>query len=260
MEQTPKFRARLQRGGLGFHEMRRLLEAYAEHGSFDRLKQQVFKENLLGKTSDRILEAMLGAFKWRFLEPLGLPPSGLIAGAMISRMSDAAKTQALFPYFVISDPLVEKCYRDLVLVALGSTDANITTKGIVEYLTKLSDSHPELGGWSESMRSRWAQGFTKLLRDFGLLERYPQTRLHQLWLLPEAFAFFWLWFFYQTGSYWETERQGLWELLQLEAGHRNELLAEGALHGWWHYQRLGEIVQFQPNFSSTEEWLERGLD
>ena len=240
--------------------MRRMLEAYAEHGSFERLKQQSFKENILGKTSDRSVEVMVSAFKWRFLEDLGLPPADLVAKAMCSRMVEAAKTQILFPYFVRSDPLVDKCYHELVLAASSSVNARLNTRGVADYLARLGESHPELREWSENMRQRWGMGFLKLLRDFGLMGRHPDTQIRRLWLVPEAFAFFWLWLWHRTGSYWETERQSLWDLLQLETRHRDELLAEGALRGWWQYQRLGEMVHFQPKFNSIEEWMERGLD
>ncbi len=256
---TPKFQAHLQRGGTGLLEMRRLLEAFAEHGNLERLKQQAFKENLLGKTSERLVKDMLYAFKRRFLEPLDLPPVRLIAQAMCSPIPDVAKNQVLFPYFVHTDPLVEECYRDLVLARLGSSQAQLATGEVIDYLSTLSESHPELARWSEHLRVRWSQGFLALLRHFGLMERHPRTTLRRLWLLPESFAFFWLWFWQQDQSFWDADRSEVWLILQLDERGKNELLTDGQLRGWWHYQRLGEIVQFKPRFSSVEEWIKDGL-
>ena len=257
--QSARFKANLQRGGTGLREMRRLLEAFAEHEDFERLKRQALEDNLLGKTSTSLIKDLLFAFKRRFLQPSGLPPAPLVALAMRSPMADAAKNQVLFPYYICTDALVERCYRDLVLPRTGAPKAELSADEVVNHLMALSETHPELRRWSEYLRLRWARGFLALLRHFGLMERAPHTRLQPLWLLPEAFAFFWLWFFGQGGSFWDAARHDLWELLQMGENYREELLVEGGVRGWWYYQRLGTIVQFQPRFPSVEEWLRDGL-
>lgn len=254
-----KFQAHLQRGGVGLLEMRRLLEAFAEHGDFERLKQQALKENLLGKTSQHIIRDMLGAFKRRFLQDLGLPPANLVAQAMRSHLPDAAKNQILFPYFVCSDPLVEECYRELVLTKLSYPQARLDTKEVFNHLSAISESHPEIAKWTETLRLLWSRGFLALLRHFGLMERYPRNQLRRLYLLPEPFAFFWLWFWQESNSFWDAQRNGVWTILQLDERSKEELLIDGQLKGWWHYQRLGDIVNFQPRFKSVKEWLENGL-
>lgn len=259
MSQGVRFKANLQRGGTGLREMRRLLEAFAEHEDFERLKRQALDDNLLGKTSTYLIKDLLSAFKRRFLQPSGLPPAHLVALAMRSPMADAAKNHILFPYFICTDALVERCYRDLVLSGSGAPQAKLSAEEVVSHLMALSEMHPELKRWSEYLRLRWARGFLALLRHFGLMERAPHTRLQPLWLLPEAFAFFWLWFLGQGGSFWDAAQRDLWELLQIGENYREELLIEGEMRGWWYYQRLGTIVQFQPRFPGVEEWLRDGL-
>lgn len=259
VQTTQRFQANLHRGGTGLPEMRCLLELFAEHEDFEKLRQQALKENVLGKTSDHHVKAMLYAFKRRFLQASDMPPAHLVAGTMSSRMVDAAKTQILFPYFLRSDALAEECYRRLVLTRLGSPEAHLTTAEVVGYLAILSESHRELSKWSDYLRLRWSRGFLALLRHFGLMERHPRTQLRHLWLLPEAFAFFWLWLWQQDSSSWKAERSELWELFQVDERRKNELLAEGELHHWWYHNRLGRIVQFQPKFTSVEEWLVNGL-
>lgn len=260
MEDTaPRFQAHLQRGGIGLSDMRRLLEAFAAHGDLEKLEYQALKENLLAKTSDHAVKAMLSAFKRRFLQPVGLPPARLVADAMLSPLPEGAKNQILFPYFVSSDPLVETCYRDLVLPRLNSLDSQLARREVQDYLIALSDGNPELKEWSDYMLLRWSRAFLTLLRRFGLVGHHPDTQLRRLWLLPESFAFFWLWFRKEGGSFWEAERGGPWALLQLDERSKEELLTEGQLRGWWAYQRLGDIVEFQPRFSNLEEWMDSGL-
>lgn len=256
---TRKFGAHLQRGGTGLFEMRCLLEAFAEHGDFETLKRQTVEENILGKTSEHMLKAMLSAFRRRFLQPLDLPPALILARAMRSPLPEAAKTQLLFPYFVRSDPLVEICYCNLVLPRADGFHSRLEISEVMDHLGTLSVSHQELARWSDYMRLRWSRGFLALLRHFGLMERHPGTRLKRLWILPESFAFFWLWLWWQRGSFQQAEDHDLWRLLQVNEGSRDEFLGEGQSRGWWYYQRAGEIVDFHPRFDGIEEWLEYGL-
>jgi len=126
-------------------------------------------------------------------------------------------------------------------------------------LQALSVEHEELARWSDYLKRRWARGFLTFLRQFGLMERRPSTKLRRLWLFPEPFGFFWLWFWWQDGSFWTAKENEIWSLLQLDERRREELLSEGQLRGWWTYQRLGDIVQFQPTFTDLKEWLKDGL-
>lgn len=254
-----KFQAHLQRGGAGIAEMRRLLEIFAEHGDYTKLKQQVRQENLLGKTSDQMTKELLSAFKRRFLQTPDLPPGLLVARAVRAPLPEAAKNQILFPYFVVTDPLAEECYRSLVLSRTGNPKATLTREEVTGHLHELGRRHPELAGWSEYLRLRWSRGFLALLRQFGLLERHPRQQLRRLYLLPEAFAFFWLWLYRQEGSFWGAAGNETWTFLQVNGRDKDELLAEGQLRGWWHYQRAGEIVSFAPRFPGLEEWLKNGL-
>lgn len=254
-----RFKAQLQRGGTGLVEMRRLLRAFADHGDLERLKEQARQENLLGKTSDHLIKDLLAAFRRRFIEQTDLPPVKLVSLAERSSLAEASKIQILFPYFVKTDVLVETCYRELVLPRINSHSAILARDEVVNYLKMLSNSHPELKKWSDYLTLRWARGFLALLRHFSLMERHPSTNLQRLWLLLEPFAFFWMWYWERGGSFWEAEASDLWALVQVNEDSRHEFLEEGQLRGWWIYQRLGKIVEFQPRFKTTEEWLTHGL-
>lgn len=256
MESGEMYRAHLHRGGTGLEEMRRLLLAWAEHGDWERLRKQALGENLLGKRSDVLVKALLAAFRRRFLQPHpDLPPATLVAGILRAPIPPAAQTQALFPYFLRADPLVERCYREVVLPTLENASPTLSVSEIRAYLEELALQHPELTRWSPYLRLRWARGFNALLRHFNLLERAPGIGLRRLYLLLEPFAFFWLWAWEQNGSFWEADRLDLWTLLQADERVREELLAEGELRGWWTYQRSGSIVSFRPRFPTLAMWL-----
>lgn len=254
------YKAHLQRG-IGLEEMKRLLLAWYEHGNWKRLREQALRENLLGKRSDAVIEALLDAFRRRFLQTYpDLPPATLVAQMIKAPFPETVQAQILFPYFLHADPLVERCYRDLVLPRLEAVTPTLTQAEVQTHLEALAKEHPELARWSSYLRLRWARGFIALLRHFNLLERYPHTGLKRLYLLPEPFAFFWLWAWEQNGSFWEADRSDLWVLLQTDGRDKERLLAEGELRGWWVYQRVGTIVSFQPQFPTLSEWLKAQLE
>jgi hypothetical protein len=123
---------------------------------------------------------------------------------------------------------------------------------VTDYLKELSHPHPEISKWSAYLQLRWSHGFLALLRHFGLMERAPSTQLRPLWLLPETFAFFWLWLWRATESFHTAAAHMVWTILQVNERYQDDLLAEGQLRGWWRYQRAGEIVDFSPRQTDLE--------
>jgi len=260
VEKRVKFQAHLQRGGLGLEEMKRLLLVYTECLNELEVKRKAFEDNLLGKTSKWTINDMLSAFRRRFFSNSSLPPAEFVGKFLKLSIPEIAKNQVFFPYFIITDALVERCYRDLVLTKLNNPNAILTNKEVREHLENLGQNYLEIAKWTEKLKSRWTRGFLTLLRRFNLLEKNPKNNLKKMWLLPEPFAFFWLWFWEKGGSFWFAAEQPLWELLQVDEQRREELLIEGQLRGWWSYQRSGSIIDFQPKFLTLKEWLENALE
>jgi hypothetical protein len=254
-----KFQAHLQRGGLGLEEMKRLLLAYVEFGNELDVKRKALEDNLLGKTSRSIIEDMLYAFHRRFLSNSGLPPALSVGMLLKSSINEAAKNQTLFPYYILTDPLVEKCYRDLVLSRVNNLNPQLTSKEVREHLERLSIGHPELAKWSEELRRRWSMGFLTLLRRFNLMDKSPKNSLRKMWLLPEAFAFFWFWLWEQSGHFRSAANHPLWELLQINEPRMEEIFIEGQQRNWWSYQRSGSIVVFETKFMTLKEWIINAL-
>jgi hypothetical protein len=258
-ETQPKFEAHLHRGGTGVPEMLRMLQAYSEHEDIEKLKEQVYKENLLGKTSTDMENNLFYAFRLRFTRSNDLPPTNLIARIICRPISDAAKIQLLFPYFLAADPMATNFYQYLAQAQLSSIRPSLQTSDVYNYFEKAAQSHPEIAKWTIGVQRRWCQGFVFFLRQFRILEPRPGSTLHRLWLLPEPFAFYWLWFWYQGESFYQASQNPWWQLLQVDKSAMNDLLSDGQLKKWWLIQRAGDIVQFQPQFRSLKEWIDHGL-
>jgi hypothetical protein len=253
------YRAHLHRGGIGLQEMIRLLDAYARYGDWQTVRREALEENLLGKTSGYQVRDLLKAFRRRFLSDSNLPPAHSVGQFIRSPLPEAAKIQVLLPYYVLTDLLVERCYRDLVVPRLSSLPAELTATEVREHLESLEAEHPELRRWSKTMRERWICGFRTLLRQFRLMDQHPSSRLRRPMLLPEPFGFYWLWLWERFGSFREAEAADLWSLYLLDVEQRERLLGEGQVRGWWTYQRLGSIVQFHATYD-LNGWLRHGLD
>jgi hypothetical protein len=254
-----KFEAHLQRGGTGVPEMMRLLKAYAEHGDEQRLKDQVFKEHILGKTSTYMEKDVFYAFRRRFTRLNDLPRSILAARVISLPISGAAKTQLILPYFLAADVMANHFYEKLVLARIYSPEATLEVSEVYDYFEQISGAHTEIASWSDKVRRRWCQGFMVFLRQFGMLDPKPGKRLRRMWLLPEPFAFYWMWFWQQDESYQTADRSTWWPTLQVDQASKNELFTEGQLRDWWRIQQAGEIVQFQPTYQTLEEWIHHGL-
>lgn len=249
------YKCNLQRTGVFISETQQALRAFGEHGSFSRLREEVFRENLLRKTSSHTLAGLIRAFYQRFVVPHPpLPPGVLVGKAMRSGLPEAVKKQILFPYYIVSDALVHDIYLYLVLPRLRG-QATLTREEVIAYLEAQVASHPELGKWAPYTRLRWARGMLALLRAFNLLERAPGIKLLPLYLHRETFAFFWLWLRQEGFAVQEATALELWDLLQAKE-RLDDLLGQGQRQGWWYYQRSADFVEFTPRFATVEEWLE----
>lgn len=257
---TQKFSANLQRGGTGLPEMIRMLEAYADHGDINVLKEQVYKQNLLGKTSTDMTQDAFLAFRRRFIRVENMPPTILLSLMARKSISDAARAQLLLPYFLTTDPMVACFYQGLVLNRLLSLKPALEVAEVRNYFEQIGPQHPEITQWSVELRRRWARGFISFLRQFSILEPHPGTSIRRLWLSCEPFGFFWMWLWESGGSYWAADQSKWWSWLQVDERLKNDLLSEGQLRGWWQIQRAGEIVQFQPKYSDLKGWIEHGLE
>lgn len=250
-----KFQAHLQRCGASLEEMKRLLLAYEKWGNFKLVKKKAQEENLLGKSSGKTIEGIIRAFRRRFLSKSWLPPTRLVAQVLQSSIPEAAKIQIMFPYFIVTDALVERCYCDLVLPRIHDSNPTLTSEDVLNHLEVLSKEHPELLKWSLYLKKKWARSFIALLRRFDLMEQHPKSDLKRMWLLPESFAFFLIWFWQKKGSFWMAIDHSIWDLMQTNSRGKEDLLIEGQLRGWWSYQRSGFVVDFQPNFNNLEELI-----
>lgn len=250
------YKCDLHRGGVSLLETIRLLKAFTVRGDFKHLSEEAFQNNLLGKTSIHTIKAILQAFRRRFLNPHPLlPPAVLVAQAVKTALPDVAKTQILFPYYLLGDALVADIYREIVLPRLSRENSVLARDAVLEFLEEKSVTHPELKDWADYTKVRWAQGMLAFLRDFGLLERAPGTTLGPLILRREAFAFYWLWLREQGFSFRGAKACELWPLLQVSEQRFAELLFEGQKEKWWCYEEAGGLVEFHARFATVEEWL-----
>jgi hypothetical protein len=238
-----------------------LLSEYSRLGDWEEVSHMAFQRNLLRKRSSHTIQGIVRAARKRFLQDHGPLPSAELLSRMVSAsVSERAKAQALFTYLCASDRLVEQAVQLLVRPRLeASSSCHLTVADVVEFIDKERGSHPELGGWSEYLKRRWARGFLALLRDFDLMEPAPSKRLTTPLLRVEAFTFLLLGLLESGLPPAEALKHPTWNLFLLDEHERERLLAEAQARGWIYYSRAGEILELKPRYPSLEEWLCDGL-
>lgn len=257
-----KYESGLTSEGVSLYEMVKLIELYKGDGDYRKLRLKVFAENYLGKNSDSRIDNILGAFKKRFLNDAdtGLPPVKVLSRAIDSDLPEESKRQILFPYYLFSDDLLRTTYGELVIESLEKGERlRINNADVVDFLKKLGKEEKNIARWSGKSKKKWATRFLTILRTFGILEKYPGNKLKKMYVLPETFAFFALWFADNDLPFHKIMSSTLWRFYLMNIEEVLELTYYGNKKDWWYFEMAGGIVSFQPKYD-LERWLKDGLE
>jgi hypothetical protein len=257
-----KYVASFQRVGAIYEETITLLSQFAREGNWNAVKEKVFQENLLKKSSSAWIKDILGAVERRFFTSKGsLPSSRHVSKFVSSDVSKSSKIQVLYQYICNSDPLVQHLITGLVgplLLKYGISE--LTKKTYHEFLTKESENHPELLTWSPSVYGKWQRNFFAFLRASGIMEKKPSLKIKRPVIRIEPLTFFLLGLLQSGLAPVEAIKHPLWDLYFLKEPEIESLLIEAQGRGWIYYSRAGDVVELKPRFPSLEEWLANGLE
>lgn len=257
-----KYESGLTGEGVSLYEMLKLIELYKDTGDYRKLRMKVFSENYLGKNSDSRIDNILRAFKKRFLssDDTGLPPVKNLSFAIDSDLPEESKRQILFPYYLFSDNLLRTTYDELVIKNMEKGERlTINNADVVDYLKELGKEHKNIATWSENSEKKWATRFLTFLRTFGMLEKYPENKLKKMYVLPETFAFFALWFADNGLPFQKIISYILWRFYLMNGEEVLERTYYGNKKDWWYFEKAGGIITYQPKYN-LEGWLEHGLE
>jgi hypothetical protein len=192
MEQKVVYRANLQRVGSLINESLITLTEYAKFRDWGKTKKAIISGNLLAKQSSQTLQGILVAIQKRFLTNHEfLPGPDILAKAIVKNIPKTVKAQLLYPYICDSDPLIKNLLLNVVAKRIDYSPV-LTKADILSFLENEQKDHPELKGWSEYLKRRWARGFLAFLRDFDIMEKAPSNKLLKPLLRVESFTFFML--------------------------------------------------------------------
>lgn len=255
-----KLNSELVSEGISIQEMFKLLQLYSEVRDYTEVKNIVFRENYLGKNSDSRIENILRAFKKRFLSNFGLPPAEVVGDIIKSDLSDARKKQILLPYYLYSDNLLRLAYLDLVVASFKfGRSLSLDHADVLDFLKEVGKRHNNVRKWSKYLKRKWATRFLTFLRTFGLLEKFPDTRLKKIHVKPSTFAFFTLWLTSNGRPFQSILSHDMWKMYLLDRDEIMELAHAASRKGWWLIEISGDIISFQPNYT-LEEWLKYGVE
>jgi len=242
-----KYLAAFQRVGAIYEETITLLKQFALDGDWSIVKEKVFRENLLKKSSTAWIKDILGAVERRFLPEKELLPSSMeISEFVYSNVSKSSKIQALYQYVCSSEPLVNRLITGLVgPILLQYGTSKLTKNAYYEFIAKESESHPELLTWSPSVSGKWQRNFFAFLRASGIMERKISLKIRRPVIRIETLTFFLLGLLQSGLAPIEVMKHPLWDLYFLSETDIDRLLVEAQGRGWIYYSRAGDIVELK---------------
>jgi len=261
MDTNRTYKANLQRTGALVDETIVLLKEYARLGEWGAVREAALHANLLGKGATKTVSELLFVVQRRLLTARpGLPSIDHLASAIAGEWPETAKVQVLLPYTCAEDALVDAAIRKLVTARLNSNGSpELTPSLFAAFLSEEEERHPEIAGWSETVRDRWLSSFRSLLRAYGFMEHHPSLRLMRPVVRVEAFAFHTMALKEAAIPIVELLAHPRWELYALRDRDKETLLVEGQARGWWDYARVGDVVQLATRYKTVEDWLNATL-
>ncbi len=258
------FRAQLTEAGLAIEDTAVLCAKYSAVGDWQQVRQQAFKENLLGKGSQERIKKLLKAVERRIVSaspPLNYPVPA--ARFLASAIGDAAKAQLLFVLAVREDPALADAYQRLVVPALLIGLRKPPSRDVVlQYLENVAQAQPKVAKWSANTRIRWSQGFRLVLREAGMIAGQGSGQEVLNPLVPREQTISFLCHAVAQGtqsSGWAILRHEVLRMLLLSDADAVRAARELRDRGWWTFAQSGEIVEFRPNHRTLEDWINHVL-
>lgn len=259
--EAQKYIAGFQRVGAIYEETIALLNLFAREGNWCAVKEKIFRENILKKSSSIWIKDILGAVERRFfVDHLKLPESAQISKFASSKISKPSKIQALYQYICKSDPLLDRLITGLVgplLLKYGTS--KLTKETYYEFLEKEAKSHPELRSWSSSVYGKWQRSFFAFLRSSGIMDKGSSFMIRKPVIRAEPFTFFLYGQLDKGASAGEAIKSSLWERYFMSQNEIENMLSSAQERGWLEYRRLGTILELTPSYTSLERWLNDAL-
>jgi len=256
-----KYVAGFQRVGAIYEETIMLLKQFAHEENWNVVRERVFRENLLKKSSSAWIKDILRAVKHRFFVDKGLLPSGKQVSRFVSSsVSKSSKIQVLYQYICDSDPLVDRLIIGLVgppLLKYGTS--KLSKEMFYGFLKEEAENHHELRLWSPSVSGKWQRSFFAFLRSSGIMDKAPSLRIRKPVIRIEPFVFFVYGLLDKNFSGLEVVKSSLWRRYFMSEDDIEYALSSAQERGWLQYRRMGSIMELTPSYRSLEDWLNGAL-
>ena len=222
------------------------------------LREEVFRDNLLKKKSNRWIGHLVQCFQRRYVARHGMLPDVANLSRYVSMLdSSSARIQVLYQYICESDSFVDLFVTDLVGDNLARYGAfRLTISVYDDFVARESQSHPEMKHWSRGTIKKIRSDLFAFLRSSGLMERHPSVTVRKFLIRPEPFAFLLYGLLSRNLDAETVLRSRLWNRYFLSRGEIEGLLAECQVRGWLQFRSLGSISELVLRFGSLEEWLD----
>jgi len=243
--------------GAAYPDSIELLLLLNSKGDWKLLSEEVIRDNLLKKKSNRWIGHLVQYFQKRYVVEHDFLPNVKNLSIFVSKVkSPSARIQALYQYICESDAFVEAFVLDLIAPKLDHYGAfRLDLSDYDEFIAKEAVLHPEVRAWSPKTIRKIRADLFAFLRSSGIMEKHPGAIVRKFVVKPETFAFFLYELLSRNLDTASILKNYLWARYFLSRSDIDVLLAECQVRGWLDYRNFGGISELIPRFESLEEWL-----
>jgi hypothetical protein len=240
--------SRILKGGALLSESRILVEAWdlseADRANLDHLVQ----ENLLAKRSPGRTRDVAKLLRQRLVAP------GPQVIAALKELVDhpTAFREACYFEATRADGLLAAYAEGPLWAWYEEGRRRVTTEDTEGWLAALVGRR-ELPGWSDTVRSRVAQGLLATTRDFGILRGAVRKEFAPPSLSPSGFAYVAFRLHEQGAVARGLTRNPVWRRWLLDADEVEQLFAEAAHLGVLRHDQAGSVVRIDWELPSLVE-------
>jgi hypothetical protein len=221
---------------------------YREHGNWNQVKQVWLKERRANRSTKGSAQKLYRILSGRFKNaPASLPNARDLPIVLDTCSSSRHKSQALYLYLIINDPLVRYAVHEYIqrLSEDYPEPLDFANETLTAVLNQFEYADGTAFDYADSTTKRWCEGFRSVMREIGVLEG-QQTVVGTPPTLGETPLLIAMDYSYQEGGEeWFTSPMGLQYLFQPNA-RWDELYDRAAETEAWEFVELHGSVRLQP--------------
>jgi len=236
-------------------ETKKILKEYSELKSYEKLRNKVFVENMLNKSSESYRKMLFNEVLRRYMPKKDVYEKTPLMKILDSDLIDTKKDWFIY-YEFCKDPLIYEIVTSLIYQRYDEGMSGINNENVIEFVNKLKEDYPEVKDWSESTVLHIGQQLLAALKNFGILEGSKRKKFKYL-SPPRELIVYVIYSIREDGVELTSDIMDHddWRLLMLDKGRLRSRLREIAPEHII-YEKRGSVEQIDFKYENLEECVD----